>query len=152
MKLRLHHIEICTEQPERVLAVLRDQFRFRVVGQRTTTLCDQIVVQMGKSKFIITSRKRYLDVSKAQETGNEAWTIFCCGQETTRSGSVHVDSAFNIALQVENLSECLHRLAKINCRTIRKPAVVSSEEGNVIYAIVQSCCGNIVHTLIQNLE
>jgi len=148
MKLRLHHIEICTSDPVRVEQILRDQFQFRLIGERNTQTCTQAVLQSGQTVFVITSR-RSLETENARLLEEpEPWTIFCCNKHE----SPHIDSVFNIALEVEDLSQALQRLTAMKCRIIRDMTEVSSDQGCVSYAIVESCCGNIVHTLIQKRD
>ncbi|XP_042203083.1 uncharacterized protein LOC121853178 isoform X2 [Homarus americanus] len=75
---------------------------------------------------------------------NEHWTVFCC-----RDGVIHsLDSVFNIALVVKDVDSVTERVRSRGGQVLREPANISDMFGQVRYSIVTSCCGNIVHTLI----
>ncbi|CAG7731976.1 unnamed protein product [Allacma fusca] len=75
----------------------------------------------------------------------EPWTVFCCES----SSSPHIDSVFNMAVQVQNLKVTMYRLKQLGCFILQDITNISDEYGEVNYAIVKSCCGNVVHTLIE---
>ena len=195
MKLRLHHIEMCVKDPGPVVHTLCYQFGFRLAGRRETTLCVQHVAKLGRTVFVITSRKLDTAVNNGsmsnsecdkkatteehsvniagngsiqflrnnednckekadpvkRETMNEPWTIFCCGPNdfAAKSPTTHIDSVFNIAIEVQDLSSCMIRLERMGVRVLQSLTQVHDEFGSVNYTIIKSCCGNIVHTLIE---
>lgn len=176
MKLKLHHIELCVKDLNKTVQTLRDQFGFTIVGRRNTKQTEQIVLQTFTTIFVINSLKIHadengnmaaddgLDMMEIQNhtTQKEPWTIFCCrNNNNNKKGKeghhqlehnneeAHVDSVFNIAIEVENLTRCLEKLKSMQCKFLHEETTVSNENGFVTYAIVESCCGNVVHTLIQ---
>lgn len=75
---------------------------------------------------------------------NEHWTVFCCQNSTTHT----IDSVFNVALVVKDVDGVTEKVRSQGGKVLREPANISDAFGHVRYSIVSSCCGNIVHTLI----
>jgi len=157
MKLRLHHIDMCVENVERTLGILCNQFGLTLVGRRETNTCHQFVAQLGGTTFVVTSRN---PINKENETErekfrdtNDSWSLFCCTSDSNNNKNgdrKHIDSVFNVALEVENIKVCVERLVQ-NGLTVTKriTRVQSPYDGYVDFAVVQSCCGNLIHTLIE---
>ncbi|KAK8722769.1 hypothetical protein OTU49_012026 [Cherax quadricarinatus] len=84
---------------------------------------------------------------KSEKTLNdyeEHWTVFCCRAKADHT----IDSVFNVALVVKDVDQVTERVRSQGGQVIREPADISDAFGQVRYSIVTSCCGNIVHTLI----
>ncbi|XP_045618089.2 4-hydroxyphenylpyruvate dioxygenase-like protein isoform X1 [Procambarus clarkii] len=75
---------------------------------------------------------------------NEHWTAFCCRDEAAHT----IDSVFNVALVVKDVDSVTELVRSQGGQVLREPADISDDFGHVRYSIVTSCCGNIVHTLI----
>ncbi|XP_076070050.1 uncharacterized protein LOC143041839 [Oratosquilla oratoria] len=84
-------------------------------------------------------------ISTNQSPSNsEHWTVFCC-----RDQEDHViDSVFNVALVVKDVDVLTERVRAKGGEVLREPCDIKDEFGVVRYAIVGSCCGNVVHTLL----
>lgn len=152
MKLHLNHIEICTQNPDRVRELLQAQFQFQLIGIRETPICSQTVLQSGETIFIVTYRKAIKPDSLASPSAEyvfgEPWTNFCCPHAPRcENDKAHIDSVFNIALRVPNLQDTLASMSRVKFEFIQKPTKV----GQIKYAIITSICGNVVHTLIEDL-
>lgn len=102
---------------------------------------------------------------------SEAWTLFCCDDrisgpsdisciDDVDNGSVHrkkhVDSVFNVAIQVENVRESVKIIRNMSddlvLQDVKRAYDSDSNLGYVDYAVIKSCCGNVVHTLVQKNE
>lgn len=180
MRLRMHHIEICVADPNPVAKLLCNQLGLRFVGYRETVQCLQLIFKMEKATFIVTTRKDInfngndknnnnypdilfesgtLDKSKLQKLSqdpSEAWTLFCCGnticdESNSWNRENHVDSVFNVAIEVENVHESLNSIRNMSHDLVLQDVktVYDSDLGRVDYAVIKSCCGNVVHTLLQ---
>ncbi|XP_064097783.1 4-hydroxyphenylpyruvate dioxygenase-like isoform X1 [Macrobrachium nipponense] len=91
------------------------------------------------------------------DEGGEHWTVFCCEGESGHA----VDSVFNVALVVKDVDAVTQRVRSRGGQVLREPTDLPArsrsrgrgsrrkgESGHVRYSIVRSCCGNVVHTLI----
>lgn len=140
-------------------------------GCRETHQCVQFVLKLSKTVFIVTSRKGKVYLSQnnniCDENGisgcwkdhkkyflsslpydsQEYWTVFCCKED---QGDDHIDSVFNVAVEVENLTQLLKIVRKESgTQIIQDVTSIDGPDGRVEFAIIKSCCGNVVHTTIQ---
>lgn len=107
-----------------------------------STFSQQWVVGSQKSLFVITQRK----TNRGNCSQSFPFTSFCCGD------SHLIDSVFNVALEVKNLESVTARMQKLG-GTLHQPVTqVEDESGVVRYSIVGSCCGNVVHTLLDKSQ
>ncbi|XP_042868924.1 4-hydroxyphenylpyruvate dioxygenase-like protein isoform X2 [Penaeus japonicus] len=166
----LHHVEVCVKD-EAILELLTHGFGFIHCARRVTHRASQWVLKSGGCVFVVTKRldeevvngngngkemndgsrdgkKWNMDEERSHMNGftreDEHWTVFCC----QNSDSHAVDSVFNIALVVRNVDSVTERVRAMGGRILREPCDLANPQGKVRYAIVTSCCGNIVHTLI----
>lgn len=92
---------------------------------------------------------------------NETWTLFCCGEHGAQDHAApsakiareHIDSVFNVVIQVENIHESVNRIRCISddlvLQDVKRVYDSNVELGYVDYAVIKSCCGNVVHTLVE---
>jgi hypothetical protein len=161
MKLRLHHIELCVKDPVPIVDLLCNQFGLNLVGHRETNQCLQYVLKLSKTVFIVTSRKGsifrranncdiFADEDDLPKDTNEFWSLFCCDKD---EGEAHIDSVFNVAVEVKDIVKSVQRIRESGAQILQEIQRVygpkSREDGHVDFAVVKSCCGNVVHTLIQ---
>ncbi|XP_064629910.1 4-hydroxyphenylpyruvate dioxygenase-like protein [Lineus longissimus] len=66
------------------------------------------------------------------------------------TGLEHADSVFNVALEVNNVADCVKRVSDNGGEIIRLPRTVRDDDGHVTYATIKSCVGNVLHTLIDS--
>ncbi|ODM94335.1 4-hydroxyphenylpyruvate dioxygenase-like protein [Orchesella cincta] len=179
-KLRMHHIELCVSDPNPVAELLHNQLGLRFVGYRESAQCLQLIFKMEKATFVVTTRKslhcqpsdnnNYPDIvfesgllkkpNKLEVTRDlsEAWTLFCCdsGFSSQERRAQHVDSVFNVAIEVVNIADCVNSIRDISQDLVLQEVTrcydSDSELGYVDYAVIKSCCGNVVHTLVQKSE
>jgi hypothetical protein len=161
MKLRLHHIEICVLDPVPVIKLLCDQLGLNLVGQRETNICTQYVLKLCKTAFVVTSRKGEVYYSNQNNINlpcdnqslpldeNEDLTLFCCKQD---QGEAHIDSVFNVAVEVKNLVNSINRMKRNGAKVLQDIKHLKGPDGVVQFAVIKSCCGNVVHTLIQKTD
>ena len=75
---------------------------------------------------------------------SDNWTVFCCGESNTHT----IDSVFNVALEVKNVAKITENVRNFGGTVIKDLTEITDSFGSIKYSIVKSCCGNIVHTLI----
>ena len=171
----LHHVELCVKDAKKALHLFTKNLAFRVIAERETMSCSQWVVARNDSKFIITERKpsvsycdfnsnsKYCLGNDSENIANEVslhevnsqkffdkshseeeWTVFCC--ENLKSHCV--DSVFNSALVVDNISDIVKRVSAKGGDVVKGPSTIRDINGEVQYCIIGTPIGNAVHTLI----
>ena len=133
----LHHVELCVGDGSSVLAYLTDRFGFKVTAERETEACCQKVVAAGECVFVVTERMK-----TSASSSTAPFETFCCTSNHV------VDSVFNVALEVRDVDRATSRFVEAGARLLVAPTVAADSDGQVRYAVVRSCCGNIVHTLL----
>lgn len=83
----------------------------------------------------------------AVQQSKEHWTVFCCRDQSTHT----IDSVFNVALVVKNVDDVTNRVRSLGGQVLQEPTDICDDFGRVRYSIVASCCGNIVHTLLDKV-
>ncbi|XP_013783055.1 4-hydroxyphenylpyruvate dioxygenase-like protein [Limulus polyphemus] len=136
----LHHVELCVKNGRKVLGNFIQNFGFRLHARRTTEFVEQKVVRSGQSVFVINEilQKGELNFRENKRIDDD-WTILCCHE---------TDTVFNVALHVKDVGKTTERARAIGAHVVREPCDVQDRWGHVTYSIVKSCCGNVLHTLI----
>jgi 4-hydroxyphenylpyruvate dioxygenase-like putative hemolysin len=113
----------------------------------------------AKTAFIVTSRKGQYFISQNNNVEeilqlnqglpfdtNETWTRFCCDKDT---GHDHIDSVFKVAVEVHDIASSLEHIKTAGASILHDVKELNSSDGVVKSAVVKSCCGNVVHTIIE---
>ena len=134
----LHHVELCVANGKKIASYFTDKLGYSLRATRETAISKQWVVGSQKSLFVVTQRK----INHGISFESSPFTSFCCGDDH------QIDSVFNVALEVKNIESVTARMQKLG-GTLHQPVTqVEDESGVVKYSIVGSCCGNVVHTLL----
>lgn len=134
----LHHVELCVANGKKLVSYFTEKLGFSLRATRDTNLSRQWVVGSQKSTFVVTERKQ----GSPDELPH--FTHFCCAKEEQHK----IDSVFNVALEVKNVESITARMQKIGAKLFQPVTEVKDHAGTVQYSIVGSCCGNVVHTLL----
>ncbi|KAI9564826.1 hypothetical protein GHT06_008567 [Daphnia sinensis] len=135
----LHHVELCVANGRKIVSYFTDKLGFSLRARRDTLLSSQWVVGSKKSIFVVTERKNFYQ---------EQSVPFLYFSPPVR----HVDTVFNVALEVKNLESVTDRMQKVGGKLFHPVTEVEDKRGKVRYSIVGSCCGNIVHTLLDKSQ
>lgn len=140
----LHHVELCVRDGPSTVAYFSQRLHFSVWARRDTPAARQWVVRSRRSVFVVTQKR---ETDEYQPCPNEAWPFltFCC------RGRHQIDSVFNVALEVDDVDRVAEKMHRQGGRVYQAPTSTSPERdaaGAVRYAVVGSCCGNVVHTLL----
>ncbi len=137
----LHHVEICVKNGRKLVTYFTDQLGFSLRASRSTSQSRQWVVGSQKSIFVVTERVDF-PPKNGTTLSIPPFTHFCC------SVSHEVDSVFNVAVEVKNVDSATARMQEMGAKLHHPVSEVEDSNGIVRYSIVSSCCGNIVHTLL----
>lgn len=135
----LHHVELCVANGKKIASYFTEKLGYSLRAQRDTVLSKQWVVGSQKSTFVVTEKKK-----KFQQE-HVPFSYFSAPLR-------QVDSVFNVALEVKNLESVTERMQNVGGKLFHPVTEVEDQSGKVRYSIVSSCCGNIVHTLLDKSQ
>lgn len=133
----LHHVEMCVSNGRNIVSYFTEKLGFSLRACRNTPLSKQWVVGSQRAVFLVTQR---LASNFASEPVD--FSQFCC------DGNHSVDSVFNVALEVKDVDNITAKMQKHGGRLLQPVTNVSDSLGSVRYSVISSCCGNIIHTLL----
>ncbi|GFT22267.1 4-hydroxyphenylpyruvate dioxygenase [Nephila pilipes] len=142
----VHHLELCVCDANDTLKRLR-KYGFKLFAKRQTPFCESLAVKLGRI-ILVVSQRHYNAVIHNDAIRSEPLTILCCEDNSQTQHSI--DTVFNLAFSVKkaDLNKITENIKSIGGKVIQPPTQVQDEHGTLTYAIIKSCCGNIVHTLI----
>lgn len=138
----LHHVEMCVANGKKIVSYFTDKLGYSLRAQRNTLSSRQWVVGSQKSTFVVTERKT------PHTKESVPLSHFCCFNKPAHN----VDSVFNVALEVKHLESVTAKMQTFGGKLFHPVTEVEDNNGKVRYSIVGSCCGNIVHTLLDKSE
>ena len=137
----LHHVELCVKNGKKIISYFVNQMGFSVRALREIEQSRQWVIGSNKAVFVVTERKHQQNVFASETTH---FTHFCCSDRPNHQ----VDSVFNVAIEVKNVDLVTEKMKEIGGKVFQPVTIVEDQNGSVKYSIVGSCCGNVVHTLL----
>ncbi|KAL4231353.1 hypothetical protein ACF0H5_008932 [Mactra antiquata] len=140
----VHHAEFGVEDGEELQTRFQEHYKFSLVAKRVNKFVKQWVLRSGSATVLVTQRI-------SSESNLDSDKYYVDWQENRTSSNIkQIDSVFNIALKVKDVSASVERLSRSGCVIVRPVCKYSDEYGNVTIATVKSCIGNVVHTLIED--
>ena len=145
MITRLHHLEIGTKEPEKLVKKLVQQYGLSPCAHRTSHGIHQIVLSSGSNIFLVVTDLSDESLANFDENNLPHFVP----AKTVAEVKSKVNSVYNVAFQVEDISVVASRIEKHHqvAPTIQSN-VASDHLGSVRYLTVKSCVGDICHTLI----
>jgi 4-hydroxyphenylpyruvate dioxygenase-like putative hemolysin len=135
----LHHVELCVANGKKMASYFTEKLGYSLRAQRDTLSSQQWVVGSQKSTFVVTEKKTNF------RSEFVPFSYF--------NAPVHqIDSVFNVAMEVRNLESVTQRMQHFGGKLFHPVTEVEDKKGKVRYSIVSSCCGNIVHTLLDKSQ
>lgn len=144
----VHHVEFGVRDGEGMKNHFIEQYRFSLHATRVTKNLKQWVLKSGTGTVLLTQRAPRAQESTLTDPYHVGWDMpnTCLQSGTSNS----FDSVFNVALKVKDLSSCIQKLTRSNVEVIQPPQTYRDDQGEISLAIVRSCIGNVVHTIIQD--
>ncbi|XP_069138930.1 4-hydroxyphenylpyruvate dioxygenase-like protein [Argopecten irradians] len=158
----VHHIEILARDGEAVTREFVTKFGFTLFAKRSCSLANQWVLKSSDIIFMVTESKvlhharqmgsEYLDFMDEDDFYLVSTELDYKGNRLKDSASfktcVGIDTVYNVALKVKNVNSCLQRLNTRGAKIIKPETTIIDNFGEVDVAIVKSCVGNVIHTLL----
>ena len=167
MESFIRHIEWCVKDINESTNNLITQYGFELIAERhlfaNRSLNDgndkmsiqQKVVQSGSSVFLLTRNNSDDSFDEYKQSDTSYPILSCCSSKRTHRR----DTVFNVCLEVKNIDACIERILKIHSNyerdnvVLMPPITIECENNSRLrYSVIQSICGNIIHTLIESKE
>lgn len=145
----VHHIEFSVSDGEKLQRNLCNQYKFILAATRFKNQLKQWVLKSGSATWLITQL-----ISSESESVEDQYFVDCsrrCDRTDNKSQN-GIDTVFNVALKVKNVASCIERLSRSGVEVVRPVKTYSDIHGQVTVAVVKSCIGNVVHTLIDDAK
>lgn len=161
MENSVHHIEFGVTDCELFRRYFVEKYGFSLVSERCSNFVKQLVLKSEKACILLTQflvdlvKDTHSDVTLSQKCISDPyivpWNIFSghVGDFTHDFSAPDFSSVHNVALKVKDVQFCVNRLVKCGGQVIKPVTTVNDENGEVKIAIVKSCIGNVIHSLIQ---
>ena len=137
----LHHVEMCVSNGKNMVSYFTDKLGFSLRACRNTPISKQWVVGSQKAVFLVTQR-----VTSKSTMESVEFSQFCC------DSNHNIDSVFNVALEVKDVDTLTAKMQKQGAKLLQPVTEIGDSLGSVRYSVVGSCCGNIVHTLLDKSQ
>ncbi|XP_060570858.1 4-hydroxyphenylpyruvate dioxygenase-like protein [Ruditapes philippinarum] len=145
----VHHVEFCVRDGETLQRTFLQQYKFSLAATRVTKLLKQWVLKSGTATCLITQQISSENNQSQDQYFVESEKNFDCKE---RQQTRKLDTVFNVALKVKNVASSVERLSRSGVKVLRPVEKYSDKFGEISIAVVKSCIGNVVHTLIQDDE
>lgn len=139
-KTDLHGTNKKEEDCDRVKSAVIKNAQIKELNDKS----DRTLPLKTSPNFNITGCNENINSDIVVEQCKEHWTVFCCRDKSTHT----IDSVFNVALAVKNVDLVTNKVRSLGGQVLQEPTDICDDLGRVRYSIVTSCCGNVVHTLI----
>ncbi|XP_055328157.1 4-hydroxyphenylpyruvate dioxygenase-like protein isoform X2 [Paramacrobiotus metropolitanus] len=136
----LHHLELLVRDGLRFVRQMSEQYSLRAFARRETTFASQWVLGSGAATFVITEPKT---VRSGQFPGEHVGLQL--QQEKLHRG---IDTVFDVAVCVKDVDRILKNVAALGGEVLLPKTVYRSDNGTCEMAVIKSCTGNVVHTLV----
>lgn len=153
----VHHIEILVQDGEAVSREFVSKYGFHLLARSSRFLVKQWVVKSHNAHFVITQSelslrhniKNTTDIPTDRDRVQWDDPYVVPSELEYRGSQSHViDTVNNVALKVKNVRACLQRFRASGASVLKSETKIVDENGEVELAIVKSCVGNVIHTLI----
>ena len=121
---------------EATVASLTRNWGGRLVSRRS----GEVVVKIGGCLILVSDKNRPSETV----TGSEYPRLKCCHNRECP----HSEAVFNIGLEVGDVKAAVSRMRGRGTRVIVPPSSLTSDLGEVTWAVVSSPCDNILHSLV----
>ena len=138
----VHHVEFGVQNGDEFQRKFATQYNFTLCGTRFLSNLKQWVLKSQTATVLVTQQ-----FSREQLSGDPY--VVPWDQNIPNSMQRHFDSVFNVALKVKDVHKCVDTLTRSGVTVLKEPQKVEDKFGSVNIAVVKSCVGNVVHTLVQ---
>lgn len=156
--LAVHHIQLAVT--DGLIALSKFQkVGFRLFAQSTYANVRQWALRSGSARFVISEIK-----NKECDVASESREIkslshlpvilpsFMCPKLIWESTS-QVDTVFNVAFEPVNIEKTLKVASENGAEVLHELSTISDGDvGSVQFAVIKSCLGNVIHTLIDSSQ
>ncbi|XP_046368986.1 4-hydroxyphenylpyruvate dioxygenase-like protein [Haliotis rufescens] len=150
----LHHIELGVKDGSKLTQKLTSQYSFKLIATRTSAVAKQWVLTTGQARFLLTEITSDVYEEIIADPFVNLWfdpnRLGTNGSERERNSKLNYDSAFDVAIQVQDIEKCVKKLIDSGVKCLRPIQCHKSDQGDVKTATIVSCVGDVKHTLVQS--
>ncbi|XP_029645901.1 4-hydroxyphenylpyruvate dioxygenase-like protein [Octopus sinensis] len=157
----IHHIEIgVRENGEEFVLELCKKLGLYRAGYRETVHSRQWLVRANDWVQLLVTEIRssppeqeqqncaHSDQQRGKAIANDPYLVLW-DQDVDEGGRPVRNSVFNVCLTVKDIQRQVERLERCGAKMEKPVTVMSDADGEVKVAMVRSCLGNVVHTLVE---
>lgn len=144
----VHHVEFGVRNGDEHVRKFIQHYKFALAAKRITDRLKQWVMKSGSATVLVTQPS-----SKETHLLNDQYCVGWASDNGNNAGdavATQVDSVFNVALKVKNLTQIVDKFSRSGVAILKPVTTVSDDHGSVSFAVVRSCVGNVAHTLIDD--
>lgn len=145
--LCVHHVEFRVRNGEEFQRKFVQQYKFSLVATRFQKHLKQWVLRSSLATVLLTQCLSSDDVEYTDNYFIGSNSLIC---ENGAKSVNDTQSVFNVALKVKDIESFVQRLSRSGVSVLSPVKTYTDEHGHVSLAIIKSCIGNVVHTLIQD--
>ena len=136
----MHHLELLVKDGFRFATNLSKQYKMRLSALRETETASQWVIRTSNAVFLVTQPKDgKMDFYHPQHPALSLQsTKYLQG----------VDTVFDIAVRVKNVDRIVTNCHAMGGEVLLPTTTSTDQYGTCESAVIRSCVGNVVHTLI----
>lgn len=159
--LSVHHIQLSVKHGPFIISKLK-QAGFKIFAQSRYADVRQWAMRSGTARFVITETKS-LENEQSCNMSNGTHSIsdtslplvspsFVCPQSLCRN-TLSGDTVFNVAFEPLNLEKTLDLARENRAHILHDLRTVDDGKfGHVRFAVIKSCLGNVIHTLLDTSQ
>ncbi|OQV22178.1 4-hydroxyphenylpyruvate dioxygenase-like protein [Hypsibius exemplaris] len=137
----LHHLELLVKDGARFIKQIAQQYSLSLRGTRETASAHQWVLRTGSATFLVTQPKL-----SALDGPNPQHPALHLQREKFAHG---IDTFFDIAVRVKDVDKVLANAVSAGATILQAKTRTSDLFGLCDRAMIRSCVGNVVHTLVE---
>ena len=146
----VHYVEFGVRNGDENVRRFTQHYKFELAATRKTEQLKQWVLTSGIATVLLTQQELSV-VDAVQDKYSVGWSPG--GQnEGSNTSTCAIDSVYNVALKVRDLTKCVDKLSRSGVTILKAITKVADSHGSVRMAMVRSCLGNVVHTLIDDSD
>ena len=137
----VHHVEFGVRNGDEFQRKFASQYKFVLFATRFLSSLKQWVLKSHDATVLVTQ-------PITDQLSNDPYFVPWSSESLIDTSKN--DSVFNVALKVKNVENCVNEMTRSGVTVLKEPQTLKDSQGSVCFAVVKSCVGNVVHTLIQN--
>ncbi|XP_002735549.1 4-hydroxyphenylpyruvate dioxygenase-like protein [Saccoglossus kowalevskii] len=152
MAATVHHVRISVRNGPQMLKKFTKCLGFRLFAERRTVSSNQWAVRSGSAIFVIIERPCSLPATGELCERDPDQEIMSRSNSHREECCPHVNSVYDVTFQVSDVDRTFSHARDNGAKVLETPHFDEDDLGRVRRAVVKSCVGDVVHTLLDTSE